>query len=410
MAVIDLEEEKKKKALGIPKRDIPVEGVPVQLNPEEQAQLEGDTPEEEIQQKSTEAVKNLIPTVVSRDLQQKAATERSTKREMEKESDGSLSSSFKEALTFFAPSLIGGGIGAIFEGGEGALAGAKQGQAMGDSFRAFKERQQARQDKLGTPAKGELKAFVDYETGKPLKVGANGVVKDFSGKIVDPSRAIQAETFRQGRSLTQRDIEEENKQGRSTRSYNLNSRKFAQSVVKDAQVSGKQQETVSGLAGVMRDIDEISRLKEGTSIGPFSGRLQSVGAVFGIGTDNFVQLKSRTSSVLANYVKSISGAQSSDKEAVRLSSIVPSVNDSELVFKNKLEQLKKINGANIAGFTEALRSGQPLKKETVKALLKVLDGEKSVSKPSSRKSYEDAVKGAKTLDELNNIKSQYGVK
>jgi len=45
---------------------------------------------------------------------------------------------FKEALTFFAPTIIGGIGGALIEGTEGAVAGAEQGTSLGESFRDFK--------------------------------------------------------------------------------------------------------------------------------------------------------------------------------------------------------------------------------------------------------------------------------
>ena len=60
----------------------------------------------------------------------------------------SVSDQFFEAIGFFMPTIVGGAVGGIIEGSEGALAGAELGMKAGKQFADYKIAQQARQDKL----------------------------------------------------------------------------------------------------------------------------------------------------------------------------------------------------------------------------------------------------------------------
>jgi len=287
---------------------------------------------------------------------------------------------FMEAIGFFLPAIAGGLIGGAIGGDAGASSGIKLGMEGASSFRQAKlNRDEFEQRKKMDDAKlaGRLTQKVDItpdfmikDTMEPVftKQNNTGGVDfiDAKGNVIDSKSVI-------GRQETMAGAREGRLGSQFKERMGFDRKKFNLEIQKLSEVSGKQQETVDGLIGVSKDIEEISRLSKDTVTGPVLGRLQSIGGVFGVGSSNFQQLKSRTGSLLANYVKSISGAQSSDKEAVRLQSIIPGVNDSKLEFDAKLTQLKKIQGANIEGFSLAVSTGQPLKKETIKKILEVLD-------------------------------------
>ena len=322
---------------------------------------------------------------------------------------------FMSALGFFLPAVIGGLVGQqTGEGGMGVRLGLQASGAYHKAKNAHEELQLKKklaEEKANTKSKGKIDITPDFVIkGTREPVGSREDGKggwefiNASGDIVDPK---SVEGLRSG--------DQKLKEARLTSQFDtrhkFNKLKFDLEVRKAGQVSGKQQATTAGLIGVSKDIEEISRLKKSTVTGPVMGRMQSIAGVFGLGTSNFQELKSRTSSVLANYVKSISGAQSSDKEAVRLQSIIPSVNDSDLIFNAKLKQLKKIQGANIEGFSLSMSTGQSLKAGTVKQILEVMDKiEEEKNKEGGRSEYQKAIKNAKSIDEINKIKKQYGAK
>ena len=322
---------------------------------------------------------------------------------------------FMSAIGFFLPAVIGGLVGQqTGEGGMGVRLGLQASGAYHKAKNAHEELQLKKklaEEKANTKSKGKIDITPDFVIkGTREPVGSREDGKggwefiNASGDIVDPK---SVEGLRSG--------DQKLKEARLTSQFDtrhkFNKLKFDLEVRKAGQVSGKQQATTAGLIGVSKDIEEISRLKKSTVTGPVMGRMQSIAGVFGLGTSNFQELKSRTSSVLANYVKSISGAQSSDKEAVRLQSIIPSVNDSDLIFNAKLKQLKKIQGANIEGFSLSMSTGQSLKAGTVKQILEVMDKiEEEKNKEGGRSEYQKAIKNAKSIDEINKIKKQYGAK
>jgi len=135
---------------------------------------------------------------------------------------GSISGDFTQALTYFLPQIIGGLVGGIAEGGEGALAGLQAGQKMRSGLDAYElERAKLEEkQKKGSRKKTDITpGFIHKGTKQPLttRETEEGVeIIDLNNNIVDPSEAIFKEDYinerrqariddRQGKNLTLRE-------------------------------------------------------------------------------------------------------------------------------------------------------------------------------------------------------------
>ena len=76
-------------------------------------------------------------------------------------------------------------------------------------------------------------------------------------------------------------------------------------------------------------------------------------------------MKTETANALASYVKSLSGTQVTEAEAVRLQKIIPGEGDAPSVFETKLRAFERIVRANKRAFKKAILQGQPLKAGTI---------------------------------------------
>lgn len=306
---------------------------------------------------------------------------------------------FEEALSFFAPQLIAGAAGALFGGPEAVAASIDAAGEFDKSFRQARQQQFDNQFKLQTlhskkssPSKVQQTDFVDRD-GNPI------VLDPIKRKYlkVDGSVAKQGDfqdpiDARQAKSLAMRE-----------KQHSLAEIKLRHGINKDMQLSDKQAERFEGMTAVIDSIDRIDSLQKQVATGLGISQFQSFAEFADAAPQEFTAMKSETNSLLANYVKSISGAQVSEPEAQRLNRIIPSVNDAPEVFNTKLQTFRKIVETNKAAFRKAILTGQPLKKGTIKGLteaeaaLQKLDVPvpksaaeiKAAMSPEKRKQYEE---------------------
>ena len=269
---------------------------------------------------------------------------------------------FKEALKFFAPTLIGGAIGGIFEGGRGAVLGMERGHTLGQAFAKQQERRQERQDKfdmanLKARNKGlDVKTFVNSKTGSP--VGYDKRQKKYvdptTGKVVPSNTVTHATAYRQDKSLGMRNRELEDKNTRFLKRFDLDKQKLSQ-------LSDKQTEALRDYDSVLLSIERMKKLQGKVDTGIIASATGDLLELFDAAPKGFTTLKSNTNQALAIYVKSISGAQVANDEAKRLGLIIPKMTDNDQVFRNKLKIFEKIMEDNKGAMTRAIKKGQPLK-------------------------------------------------
>lgn len=337
---------------------IPEGGVPVKLSDEEKAQL--DAPELQFDMPklgniSLEGINQVEPVDETSIAQAKKVAS-----EIPVEEERGVSDQFKEAMSFFAPALLGGVIGGIFEGGAGAQAGIETGHSLGQAFRKHQDVQEDRKLRrdIATVKAGkkDIGTFVDSKTGNPIYYdkGSNKF-KSIDGAIVPQNRAVHATTYRQTRSIGQRQAEEQAKQSRFEDRFQLDKQKLAQ-------LSNEQVNQLKDFEHVLDSIDTMASLKGKVDTGIIANAAGSMLELFDAQPKNFTELKSASNDSLAKYVKSISGAQVSELEAERLGQIIPTTADNDETFKKKLKMFKKIVESNKGALQRAIKAGQPLKK------------------------------------------------
>lgn len=279
----------------------------------------------------------------------------------EKSKKPGLSEQFKEALTFFAPQLIGGAIGAAMEGDVGLVAGAEKAGQMRDSYIDYKQQmaELALKEQRRIPAKKGVQQ-TDFVTadGEPVLLDPNdGKFKKSDGSTVEAATLKNSITLRQENSLK-----------RADQRISLSKDKFAIDIKKASQLSDKQVETITSLDSTLRSMSRIDEYFKDTKTGPVIGRLQTVAQLADQAPEMFTKLKVEADNMLANYVKFISGAQVSDRERAMFEKMMPRVNDAPGVFKNKLEAFNRIISEHRDDLLNRIKTGQPIKAETIKAI------------------------------------------
>lgn len=253
-----------------------------------------------------------------------------------KQRAGGPTSQFTEALTFFLPQVIGGLAGAAFEGTEGAIGGIQQAGAARDAFLKHKMEKERLASTTG-------KSDLDRRRVE----------------IAEANLGLRGEKLGLDRGA----------EARREKQLDLNTKKFGLSEKQAGQLSGKQVDQLKDMNNVGLSIDRIEELRQEVNTGPLAGRVQSMAQWADAAPESFNKMKAQTASTLSNYVKSISGAQVAEAEAIRLQAVIPSVNDAPGVFKSKLDEFKKIVDMNKKAFAQAITTGQPLKAGAVKGLL-----------------------------------------
>ena len=280
----------------------------------------------------------------------------------------------KEALMYFGPQIAA----SIIVGPE---AGAITHKLM-EGYRDRLDKQQARAGRNANFQ--QVDRFVDKE-GRPVKFDpVSGKYLDIQGNPVTDFKNLRHERFGQ--------------------SHKLRKKQHELSEKKAGMLSSKEIEKLSDTITVRKQIEELEKLKEGVQTGPIVGRMTSLAQSLGLNTDaDFKALKVQTQSVLSNYVKSISGSQVTEAEAVRLMGVIPSVNDPDELFNAKLKEFEKIVKIGQQAFGFSIAEGNTLKKHQVKALMALLDGEKE-EKPQQQDSIES--RASKMVEKLRKIKGQ----
>lgn len=238
------------------------------------------------------------------------------------------SSQFEEAMAFFSPAIIGGIIGAAFEGGAGAMAGIQQGQSLGQAFR-------------------------DHQ----MKVAAS---KSKGG--LTPYQVEQLKRRDEKMELDKMDALRRQKQ------YLINKEKHLIDKEKASQLTDGQVKAISSMDAVEASIDSMEKLIKDVSIGPAASRLQSMGEVAGLAPDKFTELKTISGEALASYLHTMSGTAVNAEEVRRIQQIVPNINDNKEVFMAKSKALRSIMKRNKKAFEEAIRTGQPLRAASIEGL------------------------------------------
>lgn len=167
--------------------------------------------------------------------------------------------------------------------------------------------------------------------------------------------------------------------------------------------TSKEVKEISQMDDGLRILDKIDNLFKKTDIskdlGPYASTIESASnLVPGMQPDeDFVKMQQLVGIQLAEYVKSISGAQVSDAEAKRLLRNIPNMTDKPRAFKAKLEQFTE-------DFKE-MRSNYLNNLEKVKEGAKVLEREQAPSKISVR--LPDGRMGRIDSDKLESFMQKY---
>lgn len=208
--------------------------------------------------------------------------------------------------------------------------------------------------------------FVDKQSGEVLKIDKNtGRAFNMRGELFDrPADIVEGETFRLDKSLPYRN-----------RAVTVSETRAQLEAAKAEQLTPKEIEKMGSIQQVRYQIDRIRSLKEGADTGPIAnlwGKFTSTFKPEWTPT-NYNELRTETASLLANYIKSMSGVNTSATERTMLMNVVPRVEDNDEEFVRKLNQFEKIVQAGGESFLLAVNTGTPLKRETVDKILEVMD-------------------------------------
>jgi GH24 family phage-related lysozyme (muramidase) len=303
-----------------------------------------------------------------------------------------LAAQFKDALTFFAPQLIGGAIAQSIEGTDEAfVAGFQQAGTMRDSYNKYK------QDlaDLALRERGAVRApkgfqQTDYVTqdGQPATFDPNtGKYKTQDGKVVNPRELKNSISARQEQNLQ-----------RADERIALSKSQFTQQLQKDSQLSDTQIKQIGDFENSLKSVAEIDRLFTDAETGPVIGRVQSLQQLADASPDVFNKLKAEAAAAKLAYQKATSGLQVNEREIEMIASILPNENDAPGVFKSKLDVFKRIVTAHKDSFMQAIKTGQPLKAEVVEDIAR----QTSQITPENKKEQVDI---QKQLDIIKKIKA-----
>lgn len=199
--------------------------------------------------------------------------------------------------------------------------------------------------------------------------------------------------------------------GQKVREESLDIRKEKLDIDKKmkGRLSDKEVKDITALDDGMRIIEDIENIFKNTDVtkdlGPYASRFEEASQFIpGVDRDeDFVKMQQLVGIQLADYVKSISGAQVSEQEAQRLLKNIPNMTDKPKAFKAKLDQFKDELGSakkdyltNIGKQKEGAKKYlDDIKSDTV--LLQAPNGQTKRVKKESAQKYLD--KGALIIRE-----------
>lgn len=172
---------------------------------------------------------------------------------------------------------------------------------------------------------------------------------------------------------------------------------------KESQLSNTQIAQLASFKNVQDQIKSIKELKFTVETGPAVGRYKPILQLFGVyAGDDWNKLTAETASVMANYVKSISGATVNKQEFDRLATVIPRMTDTNEQFNDKLIQFQRINDRTGGSLLKAIKEGQPLKREVVELMLENIDEKVELKDKlfDAKKNLDDALY-EKKLREMN---------
>lgn len=268
-----------------------------------------------------------------------------------------LQSDLKDALMYFAPQALGLALGNAFGGTKAALAGAEQAGKMRDAYSDFKMKQLEVAQKLNvTKQDNQVVADFGDEQGRPIVF--NKVTRrffDVDGNTLDSSKI--------------RNLKNERSQqyaGLQERSLNIREGQAGQ-------LSEQQQTYLKGMLSSKGSLDRISNFMGKVNTGIVANSFQNLMEKTGFASKDYISMKQEVASLTNDYIKAVTGAQMSEPEAERISRALPSMDDPPEVFAIKVATLKNIIQGNEKAFDDSIRTGQPLKADTIAKIRKELD-------------------------------------
>lgn len=337
-----------------------------------------------------------------------AAIERNKKAKAEG-GQSSLKDEFLTSLTFFLPEIIGGAVGSI-GGGEGALQGMQIGGKLGAQFRDYKMKMA---DRLAaTQDRGKVDITANFVTpdGKPLytrQVGDRVEMIDDTGRTYTKGDAVPLQSYIQAP-----------REKRLSKQFDTSMafKRLQEGKLSEAQVNSNA-EYDNALAAIGR----INNLFDSKEVGPVISRINRMAELADMAPAVAVKLNSEATNARLAYQRATSGLTVNKAEMNMIDSIIPSDKDMPGVFMAKLETFRDIINASRESLLVAIETGQPMKMETVRAIReRIKKGEQQIAKAekeaSSKKTsnrkqaYADAVKNAKTKEELEEVKKRFGAR
>ena len=103
----------------------------------------------------------------------------------------------------------------------------------------------------------------------------------------------------------------------------------------------KEYTNLDNLVEISDRLNKIKELKKKVDIGPYETRAQKVSRLRGEDLAEFTELERLTGSILAEFIKDISGAAVSEGEAARLAKLVPNIEMQDSQFNTVLKSMEE---------------------------------------------------------------------
>jgi hypothetical protein len=263
------------------------------------------------------------------------------------------STALQQALLAGLPTLVG----AIFGGAEGGAIGAQAGLS---GLKQLQTAEQAEAQRVFELRKMQAanEASLEMEE-KKLKLRAEAPISKAEKERISLAKGRLEQDKAELKALDER----------HKSNVELRARGANLAEAKAAQLSDKQVDEITDIKVIQKELNKfnLDKLDEG---GPVEGRLKGLAADFGIATTaGFDEIKIRAGKQLASYMKSISGAAVSEKEAQRLAALLPNEKDDNELFVSKLQIFKDELNTKLQTKINDIKKGQPLKAETADKLL-----------------------------------------
>lgn len=285
----------------------------------------------------------------------------------------STADKFKEALTFFAPQLLGAAIGGAIEGEAGAIAGFEKGGQLRDDLTDYRVGQEELQLKQEA-ALAKQKALEAGPKKKTFQQARDSSYRMDDGTMVplifDPNTGESLHPVTR-KPLTPKEMS--NIVGGEQRRLG----QLGHTITKDSQFSNNQQEVQSGFDASRSAMDAVDSLFDirDADTGVITGRYNDLAAMAGADNPKYVALRTETGAAIASFLKTTSGATVSEQERQFLRQIIPTTMDNPKEFQAKLTQFRQIIVRQQRKELMSIMQTQPLKRDTAAEKLRMLNEE-----------------------------------